>query len=108
MKNLIDDGRPIFIQIAERIEDDIISGSLPEESQVPSTNSRLFIRSILLLPQRVSILLVRVTGQQYHSAAISPFSCMVRYLPLVFVPNTAAGISYWLLPLILFSMASSF
>ncbi|WP_322555698.1 GntR family transcriptional regulator [Sporosarcina beigongshangi] len=38
MKNLIDDGRPIFIQIAERIEDDIIENSLPEESQVPSTN----------------------------------------------------------------------
>ncbi|WP_342507494.1 GntR family transcriptional regulator [Sporosarcina sp. FSL K6-2383] len=38
MKNLIDDGRPIFIQIAERVEDDIIEGVLPEESQVPSTN----------------------------------------------------------------------
>ncbi|MCJ8009808.1 GntR family transcriptional regulator [Lederbergia wuyishanensis] len=38
MKHLIDDGRPIFVQIAERIEDDIIEGSLPEESQVPSTN----------------------------------------------------------------------
>ncbi|MBM7716094.1 DNA-binding transcriptional regulator YhcF (GntR family) [Bacillus thermophilus] len=38
MKHLVDDGRPIFIQIAERIEDDIISGSLLEESQVPSTN----------------------------------------------------------------------
>jgi len=38
VKNLIDDGRPIFIQIAERIEDDIIENSLPEESQVPSTN----------------------------------------------------------------------
>lgn len=38
MKHLIDDGRPIFIQIAERIEDDIIEGGLPEEAQVPSTN----------------------------------------------------------------------
>ncbi|GIN90890.1 GntR family transcriptional regulator [Siminovitchia terrae] len=38
MSSLIDDGRPIFIQIAERIEDDIISGILVEESQVPSTN----------------------------------------------------------------------
>ncbi|MBS4196984.1 GntR family transcriptional regulator [Lederbergia citri] len=38
MKHLIDDGRPIFVQIAERIEDDIIEGGLPEESQVPSTN----------------------------------------------------------------------
>lgn len=38
MSNLIDDGRPIFIQIAERIEDDILSGGLVEEAQVPSTN----------------------------------------------------------------------
>ncbi|MFE8697604.1 GntR family transcriptional regulator [Cytobacillus sp. FJAT-53684] len=38
MKQLIDDGRPIFLQISERIEDDIIDGGLPEESQVPSTN----------------------------------------------------------------------
>jgi len=38
VSSLIDDGRPIFIQIAERIEDDIISGILVEESQVPSTN----------------------------------------------------------------------
>lgn len=34
----IDEARPIFVQIAERIEDDIIEGRLPEESQVPSTN----------------------------------------------------------------------
>jgi len=34
----MDDSRPIFIQIAERIENDIIEGNLPEESQVPSTN----------------------------------------------------------------------
>ncbi|EPY06362.1 GntR family transcriptional regulator [Paenibacillus sp. E194] len=34
----MDDSRPIFVQIAERIEDDIIEGRLPEESQVPSTN----------------------------------------------------------------------
>ncbi|MCP3772531.1 GntR family transcriptional regulator [Paenibacillus sp. MZ04-78.2] len=35
---LIDDSRPIFVQIAERIENDIIEGGMPEESQVPSTN----------------------------------------------------------------------
>lgn len=38
MKNLIDDARPIFVQIAERIEDDIIEFVLPEEAQIPSTN----------------------------------------------------------------------
>lgn len=35
---LMDDNRPIFMQIAERIENDIIEEALPEESQVPSTN----------------------------------------------------------------------
>ena len=34
----MDESRPIFQQIAEQIENDIIAGSLPEESQVPSTN----------------------------------------------------------------------
>ncbi|MEK5253907.1 GntR family transcriptional regulator [Paenibacillus sp. FSL F4-0125] len=38
MGNLIDDTRPIFMQIAERIENDIIEETLLEESQVPSTN----------------------------------------------------------------------
>ncbi|GLX69983.1 GntR family transcriptional regulator [Paenibacillus glycanilyticus] len=38
MTLIIDDSRPIFMQIAERIEDDIIQGRLPEESQVPSKN----------------------------------------------------------------------
>lgn len=34
----LDDGRPIFQQIAERIEDDIIEQRQPEGSQIPSTN----------------------------------------------------------------------
>ena len=38
MEYLINENRPIFVQIAERIENDIIGGELPEETQVPSTN----------------------------------------------------------------------
>ncbi len=34
----MDEGRPIFLQIAEMIENSIIDGSLAEETQVPSTN----------------------------------------------------------------------
>jgi DNA-binding transcriptional regulator YhcF (GntR family) len=34
----VDESRPIFLQIAEQIEGDIISGALGEETQVPSTN----------------------------------------------------------------------
>ena len=33
-----DDGQPLFLQIAEQIESSVIDGSLPEETQVPSTN----------------------------------------------------------------------
>ncbi|MCC3273974.1 GntR family transcriptional regulator [Arthrobacter zhangbolii] len=35
---MIDDSRPIFQQIAERVEGDILDEILREESQVPSTN----------------------------------------------------------------------
>lgn len=34
----MDDSRPLFLQIAEQIENDIIAGALAEETQVPSTN----------------------------------------------------------------------
>lgn len=33
-----DESRPLFVQIAEQIENDILEGATPEESQVPSTN----------------------------------------------------------------------
>ncbi|WP_040949325.1 GntR family transcriptional regulator [Gorillibacterium massiliense] len=35
---IMNDSQPIFVQIAERIENDIVEGALPEETQVPSTN----------------------------------------------------------------------
>ena len=35
---MIDDGRPLFLRIAEQVEGSIIDGSLPEGEQVPSTN----------------------------------------------------------------------
>lgn len=35
---MIDDSKPIFLQIAELIENDIVDGNLAEEAQVPSTN----------------------------------------------------------------------
>ncbi len=37
-RRCVDESRPIFLQIAEAIENDILGGALPEESQVPSTN----------------------------------------------------------------------
>jgi GntR family transcriptional regulator len=35
---VMDEGRPIFVQISEQIENSIIDGTLAEEAQVPSTN----------------------------------------------------------------------
>ncbi|MGP6169664.1 GntR family transcriptional regulator [Microbacterium sp. A204] len=35
---MIEEGRALFLQIAERIEDQILDGSLEEESKAPSTN----------------------------------------------------------------------
>ncbi len=37
MKIDFDDERPIFLQIAENIEDAVLSGAFPEETQIPST-----------------------------------------------------------------------
>lgn len=34
----MDDGRPLFVQIAEKIEASILDGSLAEDDQAPSTN----------------------------------------------------------------------
>jgi DNA-binding transcriptional regulator YhcF (GntR family) len=38
MHEPMNDGRPIFVQIAEHIENEILEGSLAELGQVPSTN----------------------------------------------------------------------
>lgn len=35
---MIDEGKPIFVQIAQQIENDIINGTIAEETQIPSTN----------------------------------------------------------------------
>ncbi|WP_407358878.1 GntR family transcriptional regulator [Microbacterium sp. LTA6] len=35
---MIEEGKPLFLQIAEQIEDSILEGSLAEEAQAPSTN----------------------------------------------------------------------
>ncbi|GGM49463.1 GntR family transcriptional regulator [Micromonospora sonchi] len=35
---MMEDGRPLFLQIAELLENSILDGTLAEEGQVPSTN----------------------------------------------------------------------
>ncbi|WP_420095237.1 GntR family transcriptional regulator, partial [Brevibacterium sediminis] len=43
---MIDDDRPLFAQIAEKVEDSIINGTLPEMSRAPSTNELAHFYSI--------------------------------------------------------------
>ncbi|AZZ40984.1 GntR family transcriptional regulator [Acidipropionibacterium jensenii] len=38
MSSVLDDGRPIFLSLADQIADDILSGVYPSGSHVPSTN----------------------------------------------------------------------
>ncbi|WP_221584737.1 GntR family transcriptional regulator [Microbacterium sp. G2-8] len=35
---MFDEGKPLFVQIAEQVEDQIVDGTLPEETKAPSTN----------------------------------------------------------------------
>lgn len=35
---MIEDGKPLFLQIAESVEDSIVEGALAEEGRAPSTN----------------------------------------------------------------------
>lgn len=35
---MIEEGKPLFVQIGEQIEDSIVEGSLAEQAQAPSTN----------------------------------------------------------------------
>ncbi|MGF3057190.1 GntR family transcriptional regulator [Microbacterium sp. YY-01] len=35
---MFEEGRPLFVQIAQQIENDILDGTYPEETAVPSTN----------------------------------------------------------------------
>ncbi|PWF80139.1 GntR family transcriptional regulator [Kocuria rosea] len=34
---MVEEGKPLFVQIAEQVEDSIVDGSLVEEAQAPST-----------------------------------------------------------------------
>ncbi|WP_454295932.1 GntR family transcriptional regulator [Salana multivorans] len=35
---MFDEGKPLFLQVAEAVEDSIVSGALEEEERAPSTN----------------------------------------------------------------------
>ncbi|MEZ5190601.1 MAG: GntR family transcriptional regulator [Schumannella sp.] len=69
----MDDSRPIFQQIAEQIENDIISGLLPEESQVPSTNEFAAFHRINPATAGKGVNLLVDTGVLYKKRGIGMF-----------------------------------
>jgi DNA-binding transcriptional regulator YhcF (GntR family) len=69
----MDETRPIFLQIAEQIENDIISGSLPEESQVPSTNEFAAFYRINPATAGKGVNLLVDTGVLYKKRGIGMF-----------------------------------
>ena len=69
----MDEGRPIFQQIAEQIENDIIAGVLPEESQVPSTNEFAAFHRINPATAGKGVNLLVDTGVLYKKRGIGMF-----------------------------------
>lgn len=72
-KHHVDESRPIFIQIAEQIENDIISGVLPEEAQVPSTNEYATFYRINPATAGKGVNLLVDTGVLYKKRGIGMF-----------------------------------
>ncbi|MBE3558523.1 MAG: GntR family transcriptional regulator [Ktedonobacteraceae bacterium] len=115
MGHVIDDSRPIFVQIAERIENDIINGEIPEETQVPSTNQfasfyhinpataakgiNLLVDQGILYKKRglgmfVGGVLLLLTLSSYAATYFNWWPAIFRWL----VGHTAFELSLWLVP----------
>ncbi|MEO5921845.1 MAG: GntR family transcriptional regulator [Pseudolysinimonas sp.] len=69
----MDEDRPIFQQIAEQIENDIIAGVLPEETQVPSTNEFAAFHRINPATAGKGVNLLVDTGILYKKRGIGMF-----------------------------------
>lgn len=69
----MDDSRPLFLQIAEQIENDIIDGGLPEEAQAPSTNEFAAFHRINPATALKGITLLVDAGVLYKKRGIGMF-----------------------------------
>ncbi len=70
---MIEDGRPIFLQIAESVEDAIVDGSLAEESQAPSTNELAAFHRINPATAAKGIAMLTDKGVLYKRRGIGMF-----------------------------------
>lgn len=70
---MIEDGKPIFLQIAESVEDAIVDGSLGEESQAPSTNELAAFHRINPATAAKGIAMLTEKGVLYKRRGIGMF-----------------------------------
>lgn len=71
----MEDGRPLFLQIAGTIENSIIDGSLGEEHQVPSTNELAAFHRINPATAAKGISQLVADGILYKKRGIGMFVC---------------------------------
>jgi len=69
----MDESRPIFLQVAEQIENDIIVGALPEETQVPSINDFAAFHRINPATALKGVTLLVEAGVLYKKRGIGMF-----------------------------------
>ncbi|SIT85332.1 GntR family transcriptional regulator [Microbacterium sp. RU33B] len=70
---MIEDGKPIFLQIAESVEGAIVDGSLAEESQAPSTNELAAFHRINPATAAKGIAMLTEKGVLYKRRGIGMF-----------------------------------
>ncbi len=70
---MVDEGRPIFLQVAEQIENDIMSGAMPEGSQVPSINALAAFHRINPATALKGVSMLVDTGSLYKRRGVGMF-----------------------------------
>ena len=70
---MIEEGRALFLQIAESVEDSIIEGSLAEEAQAPSTNELAAFHRINPATAAKGVAMLTEKGVLYKRRGIGMF-----------------------------------
>ena len=71
-----DSGQPIYIQLAEAIEDDILKGIMQEDTQVPSTTEFSVALKINPATARKGVNLLVDDGILYKKRGVGMFVCV--------------------------------
>ncbi|WP_456286437.1 GntR family transcriptional regulator [Microbacterium sp. JZ70] len=72
---MIEEGKPLFVQIAEQVEDSIVDGSLAEEAQAPSTNELAAFYRINPATAAKGVNMLVDKGVLYKRRGIGMFVC---------------------------------